>query len=169
MKSIHAVLLAASLLLISAIHAAAAVTIGIDSTGFTHACPSHITVTTDVVVQDSAGTMYDLPEGTLLATYFPNSIVASVETVAVMPDTLLSANTVTVPWTPRYAGIVTLNLQTPSESVSRNVSVKFPGVPAGGVLVFLAAGMILLGGAGWSLTHLMEHTPGQGDDDDDDD
>ena len=91
--------------------------------------------------------------------YFPNSKVMRDDTLGVTGPSGV------VTWTPDFAGIVAVKALHPrspqqgSEELHANVSVRFPGVPAGAVLVFFIAGTILLGGAGWSLVHLMEHAP----------
>jgi hypothetical protein len=89
---------------------------------------------------------------TITATYFPNSSIARIDTVG-------TTDSIGVTWKPSFAGIVALKASQGRKSISANVSVKFPGIPAGAILVFLVAGTILLGGAGWSLIRLVEHTP----------
>ena len=96
------------------------------------------------------------------ADYFPNSMVERTDSLGVSDSTGM------VRWTPEFAGIVTLGASKDGASTSLSVSVRFPGVPAGAVLVFIAAGVILLGGAGWSFMHLMEHAPTAASEDEDD-
>jgi hypothetical protein len=90
------------------------------------------------------------------ARYYPNSTVESVVEIGVTD----SAGT--VPWTPKYAGMVTLSARQGDVVVSKSVGVRFPALPGGAVVVFLFAGTVLLGGAGWSLVRLMEHEPKHG-------
>jgi hypothetical protein len=92
----------------------------------------------------------------LTAHYNPNSIVESVVEIGV------TDSTGAVTWTPEHAGMVTLAARRGDVVVSRSVGVRFPALPGGAVVVFLFAGTVLLGGAGWSLVRLMEHEPKHG-------
>jgi len=90
--------------------------------------------------------------------YFPNSKVARDDTLGV------TGPAGEVFWEPAFAGIVAVRAIRKKEGgspeqLATNVSVRFPSVPAGGVLVFLTAGFVLLGGAGWAFVHLLEHKP----------
>ncbi len=93
---------------------------------------------------------------TVVVEYFPNSKVMRDDTVGVT-----DARGV-VTWTPVFAGIVFVKAVRGNEVITKNLSVRYPAVPAGAVLVFFVAGTILLGGAAWSLIHLMEHKPPDG-------
>jgi hypothetical protein len=62
-----------------------------------------------------------------------------------------------VSWTPTGAGIVNLEAVLPSdrESLSRNISVRFRGIPTTGLFILAFAGLILYGSVVrgfWSLT-----------------
>lgn len=98
----------------------------------------------------------DVEGYTVTARYYPNSIVESVVDIGV------TDSTGAVMWTPKYAGMVTLLAKRDGADVSRSVGVRFPALPGGAVVVFIFAGTILLGGAGWSLVRLMEHEPKHG-------
>ena len=111
------------------------------------------------VVAVSVATSEGDPTGWALAvTYFPNSIIERTDELG-RADSLGR-----IAWLPRFAGLATLTATRGDESVSLSTSVKFPGVPAGAALVFIVAGTILLGGAGWSLIRLAEHEPPPGAD-----
>ena len=90
--------------------------------------------------------------------YFPNSKVVRGDALGV------TGPAGEVFWEPAFAGIVAVRAirereGSGPEQLATNVSVRFPSVPAGGVLVFFAAGLVLLGGAGWAFVHLLEHKP----------
>ena len=104
-----------------------------------------------VIPDDSAAAGW-----TVTANYFPNSVVEEAEEIG-MTD---SAGR--VEWTPQHAGIVSLNAARGDDTAKRAVGVAFSSLPGGAVLVFIIAGTILLGGAGWSLIRLMEHDPAHG-------
>lgn len=94
------------------------------------------------------------PSGWMIVVeYFPNSKVMRDDTVG---TTQARGEVV---WTPDFAGIVSMKATRGDAVITRSVSVKYPSVPAGAVLVFFVAGTILLGGAGWSLVRLFEHKP----------
>ena len=86
-------------------------------------------------------------------TYFPNSIIQHTDEIG-QTDSLGR-----IAWLPKFAGLATLTATCGHESVSMATSVKFPGIPAGAAVVFIVAGTILLGGAGWSLIRLAEREP----------
>ena len=50
-------------------------------------------------------------------------------------------------WTPQTAGIVSVNATWDGGSTSANVSVKFGGAPAGGLIIMVLAGLLLVGGS----------------------
>jgi hypothetical protein len=90
--------------------------------------------------------------------YFPNSKVMRDDTLGI------TGAAGEIFWRPTFSGIVAVRASKPAiggsvQQLSSNVSVKFPGVPPGGILVFFVAGIVLLGGAGWSIIHLLEHKP----------
>lgn len=98
----------------------------------------------------------DVTGYTVTARYYPNSIAESTVPVGV------TDSTGAVIWTPIHAGMVTLSAKRDGIEVSRSVGVRFPALPGGAVVVFFFAGIVLLGGAGWSLVRLMEHEPKHG-------
>lgn len=86
----------------------------------------------------------------LTITYQPGAPIATITEVAVSP------RQETIAWTPERAGIVRIEaFAADGTSVAKNVSVTFDGVPGGGVLIALVAGMLLFGGAGFSLRGLL--------------
>jgi hypothetical protein len=99
---------------------------------------------------------------TVTATYRPNSQTSRAHELA---PTDAAGRT---RWTAEDAGIVTLAAKSASGEplASRNVSVRFGGMPASGVAVMLIAGTLLFGGAllGMVLllrepSHAPEHEP----------
>ncbi len=96
-----------------------------------------------VTVTGDAG---PLAGATVKAVYRPGSEVSHTEDLgATGPDG-------TVSWTPADAGVVTLSAALPAMdgaeavSLSRNVAVRFRGVPPLGLIIMLGAGIILYGG-----------------------
>jgi hypothetical protein len=85
-------------------------------------------------------------------TYFPNSVIEQVVEVGV---TDVSAS---VAWTPEFAGLATIKATRGDESASLSTSVRFPSIPSGAIAVFLLAGVILLGGAAWSLAQMFRNS-----------
>lgn len=108
-----------------------------------------------VVIDDEAK---QLPAAgwTVVARYYPNSTLERSETVGVTD----SSGKVT--WIPAAPGIVSISAVRGDETITHAVSVMYPGLPGGAALVFIVAGSILLGGAGWSLIRLVEHDPRHG-------
>jgi len=95
-----------------------------------------VTVTNDV-------TDAPLSRADLVARYRPGSEVSHDDTVGV---TDAGGRIV---WVPSDAGIVTLTATPPGDDpapISRNLSVRYRGVPLPGLLILLAAGVILFGG-----------------------
>jgi hypothetical protein len=66
-------------------------------------------------------------------------------------ETILGGGTQDVVWRPQHPGVVRIE----AAGVTKEVSVRFDGVPLSGVLIMLIAGTILLGGAIWSMRQLM--------------
>ena len=101
----------------------------------------------------------DLPlaGASVRAVYQPGSEVARTEEIG-----LTSAGG-TVAWTPVRAGVVRLQAEvtTPDTTfaVSRNLSVRFHGVPWMGLLVMAAAGLVLYGGVVRGFRLLAEAPP----------
>ena len=109
------------------------------------AAPAQITVDpADPVRGQPVRVTLDPASDTLLVTYRPNSGIAVNETV------LASGGTVT--WTPSRAGVVAL--ATPA-GASQNVSVRFDQTPVSGLLILIAAGLILFGGAAFAMRALL--------------
>jgi len=89
---------------------------------------------------------------TVVVEYFPNSKV-------VRDDTLGVTTREGIAWIPAFAGIASVIALRGGERISTAASVRFPAVPAGAITVFIFAGSVLFGGAGWSLVRLFEHQP----------
>lgn len=112
-------------------------------------------IETDVELSNS-------PEAThLRVTYQPDAPVAVSEDFVLGDDT-------SIRWTPRNAGIAKLEsikIQAPREGegeedaitvfASQDVSVKFDGIPASGVVIALFAALVLFGGAFFSMKALL--------------
>ena len=137
----------AALLLAAGAHVAQAASIDLEARDLVIGEPIVLTVTPD------DGTAADW---TVTADYFPNSVVEQTESIG-MTD---SAGMVV--WTPQHAGIVSLYAARGGDTVGRSVGVQFAALPVGAALMFLIAGTILLGCAGWALVRLMEHDPVHG-------
>jgi len=166
MKKISAL---AGLLALGLASAAGAARLAIDRASLVRDTPAVIRVvpdSVDVVVREffadsSAGASETVREArdpsgwTLYVEYFPNSSVVRDDSIG---STGIDG---TVTWKPVFAGIVSVKARRGDEVLATNVSVKFPSMPVGAVLVFAVAGTILFGGAGWSIVHLMEHKPGE--------
>ena len=90
---------------------------------------------------------------TLLVTYRPNSSIARLVRIP-------AEGRQTVVWTPAEAGVVAL--ATPGGG-QQNVSVRFDAPPLGGILVLLAAGTILFGGAVFAFVKLFQGPPPESD------
>ena len=88
------------------------------------------------------------PSGEVVVTYRPGSAVPATEALALGPGG-------TARWVPAQPGRAGLAGSRGEERASRAVSVRFTGVPLGGVAVFLLAAGSLFGGIGWSLKRLM--------------
>ena len=89
----------------------------------------------------------DQPTASVKVVWRPNSAIP--DTVALDP-----AGT-SFEWTPTRAGVA--SIVTPEGS--QNVSVRYSGYPASGILILILAGTILFGGAGFAMGKLL------GDDD----
>jgi len=66
--------------------------------------------------------------------------------------TLATHGRLKVDWTPQNAGVVTIK----AGKVSKDVSVRFDGTPAGGLIMMLLAGLILFGGVGVCMTVILK-------------
>ncbi len=86
---------------------------------------------------------------TVFVTYRPNSALAQ-------RDTVLLGGFSSMKWTPAHAGVVQIALP---GGASRNVSVRFTAPPLSGILILIAAGLILFGGAAFSMRKLFSGGP----------
>jgi hypothetical protein len=88
---------------------------------------------------------------TLRVVYAPNSETQTVEEIG-----RLSADG-TIAWNPERFGIATLTVTDDAGSTvaTENVAILPAETPAGGVLVMIFAGILLFGGAGWSLRSVL--------------
>lgn len=117
-----------------------------------------------VLGQPAVVTLAEAPEGEwrLVATYRPNSLITRDEPVgAPGPDGRIE-------WTPTAPGITQLAFVSGEKgakpAASRNVAVRFTGLPLTGLLVFLFAGTLLFGGAAYSIRLVMRESMPTGDD-----
>jgi len=99
---------------------------------------------TELYIQDEAGN--PVSGADVSATYRPGS---SVEETAPIGVTGKSGR---ILWFPADAGIVTLRAEWTSAegdtvTTSANISVKFGSTPAGGIVIMLLAGLLLVGGS----------------------
>ncbi len=94
------------------------------------------------LVGAEAGRVYDLS-----VTYRPNSETAEEELVGRFGEDW------TISWIPRIPGITSLQVLGSEGAViaSRNVATRFSSPPLSGILVFLLAGLLLFGGATYSM------------------
>ena len=94
---------------------------------------------TELFIQADDGT--PVSGAAVSVTYRPGSSVEATEAVGTTgPSGRLA-------WTPQTAGIVSVNAAWDGGSTSANVSVKFGGTPAGGLLIMVLAGLLLVGGS----------------------
>ncbi|MCI4670351.1 MAG: hypothetical protein MRZ79_19595 [Bacteroidia bacterium] len=80
----------------------------------------------------------------LIITYRPNSAVEKNENIAIVPASK------TVEWTPQNPGVVAISYSVEmeeSQGPSMNISVRYNGLSYEGIIVMIAAGLILFGGA----------------------
>jgi hypothetical protein len=84
--------------------------------------------------------------------YSPGSQVEVTESVAVQKITPpRPGNPYRTAWKPARAGVVALS----AGGQTVNVSIRFDGVPAGGVIIMVIAALILFGGAFFSIKSLL--------------
>lgn len=103
----------------------------------THTAASAVEVSDEFPVVGKPTTItLSAPAESVTFTYQPAAPVAREVVVATGGSQELT-------WVPEKAGIVTIS----DGTASKDVSVRFDGVPALGVLIFLGAGFILVGGA----------------------
>lgn len=96
---------------------------------------------TSLIVQDDDGA--PVSGATVTATYRPGS---SVEHVSEVGTTDEGGR---IDWVPEDAGIATVAAQwgEDEKSASTNVSVRFASTPAGGLIIMIFAGLLLVGGS----------------------
>jgi hypothetical protein len=99
---------------------------------------------TELYIQDDEGN--SVPGAEITATYRPGS---SVENTSIVGSTGKSGR---ITWIPATAGIVTLSASWESATgdtvtTSANVSVRFSSTPAGGLIIMVLAGLLLVGGS----------------------
>lgn len=108
---------------------------------------------TRVALTDAAGA--PLAGVEVVARYRPGSRVESTETLG------RTGADGSLPWSPRAAGVVTL--QTAGEegvpSITRNLSVRYKGLPLPGLVIMILAGLILYGGVILGFRALKEPVP----------
>ncbi|MHC4944563.1 MAG: hypothetical protein ACYTG7_16215 [Planctomycetota bacterium] len=98
----------------------------------------------------------DVPEEVFLSViYRPNSATEMKEDPAPFSEEGM------ITWTPQAAGIATLTvLDGAGETItSEDVSICYSGIPASGILTMILAGVLLFGGAAFSLTMALRRLP----------
>lgn len=109
-----------------------------------------ITLLPDLAVVGRETTLqFGAPVDTLFVTYRPNSVLAQ-------SDTIRIGGFDSVKWTPRRAGVVRVALP---GGTAQNVSVRFTEPPRSGLFVLIGAGLILFGGAIFSMRTLLRDGP----------
>jgi len=102
---------------------------------------------TELFIQADDGT--PVSGAAVTVTYRPGSSVEATETVGTTgPSGRLA-------WMPQTAGIASVNAVWDGGDTSANVSVKFGGAPAGGLLIMVLAGLLLVGGSVLRITRLL--------------
>lgn len=103
--------------------------------------PAQIGLSDEQPTQGEAVTItLEKPESMLVVTYRPNSSVARRDTIWSEPPATEFL------WKPLQAGVASLSTPT----ASRNVSVRFQGLSASGILVMIVAGTLLFGGVAFA-------------------
>ncbi len=102
----------------------------------------------ETVTVDGAAADVDLR---LWVVYSPNSETSTEEEIGVIPAAGMIA------WRPSRSGIATLSVRGGDGGVvaSENVAILLDRIPAAGVMVMLFAGVLLFGGAGYSLRSVL--------------
>ena len=59
-------------------------------------------------------------------------------------------------WTPTTAGIALISATWDGGETSTNISVKFASVPAGGLIIMILAGLLLVGGSAVRIIRVMK-------------
>jgi hypothetical protein len=94
---------------------------------------------TELFIQADDGT--PVSGAAVTVVYRPGSSVEATEAVGTTgPSGRLA-------WTPQTAGIASVNAVWDGGDTSANVSVKFGGAPAGGLIIMVLAGLLLVGGS----------------------
>lgn len=94
---------------------------------------------TEIFVQDADG--MPVAGAAVKVTYRPGSSVEAFDELGTTgPSGRLA-------WLPTTAGIATLAATWDGGSTSSNVSVKFESAPAGGIIIMILAGVLLVGGS----------------------
>ena len=99
---------------------------------------------TELYIQDDAGN--PVAGADVSATYRPGSSVEETVSIGV------TGKSGRILWFPAAAGIVTLaaawtSAEGDTVTTSTNISVKFKSTPAGGIVIMLLAGLLLVGGS----------------------
>ena len=104
---------------------------------------------TETVTVEGAATDVDLR---LWVIYSPNSETSTEAEIGVVPTAGKVA------WTPSRSGIATVSVRGDDGVVvaSENVAILFARTPVAGVMVMLFAGVLLFGGAGYSLRRVLK-------------
>lgn len=86
------------------------------------------------------------------AVYSPSSRVESTQTIKVEKLTPPKpGKPYLTAWIPERAGVVTVT----AGKASRNISVRFDGIPVGGIIIMVIAGLILFGGVFVSMKSIL--------------
>jgi hypothetical protein len=103
---------------------------------------------TETVTVEGAGPGVDL---SLWVIYSPNSETSTEEKIGLVPATG------EVEWSPSRSGIATVSVRGDEGTVitSENVAIIFAETPMAGVMVMIFAGLLLFGGAGYSLRSVL--------------
>jgi len=103
---------------------------------------------TETVTVEGAGTGVDL---SLWVVYSPNSETSAEEEIGLVPATG------EVEWSPSRSGIATVSVRGDDGTViaSENVAIIFAETPTAGVIVMIIAGLLLFGGAGFSMRSVL--------------
>ena len=105
--------------------------------------------TTEVFVQADDGA--PVSGALVTVTYRPGSSVEATDTIG---TTGASGR---LRWTPETAGIAGINAAwADGGATSTNVSVRFSGVPLGGVVIMLLAGLLLVGGSAVRIARVLK-------------
>ncbi len=105
---------------------------------------SIVSVTPDAPTRGEPVTVtFDQAVDSVTVTYRPGAVTATSET--------FTPGAASFTFSPEKAGIVSVS----SGAASQSLSVRYIGVPLGGLIVMILAGLILFGGAGLALRALL--------------